>query len=116
MPQVVIEYTDTFNNSTDLTIAHLSRWSDGLSVLDKIENMVNIFENAVSSSPLIYPVSESLFDITGISSVREANINGYRLLYEINERDEEMVITAFLLLGQRQSVKEQLTKHCLMYR
>jgi hypothetical protein len=116
MAQVVIDYTDTFNNSTDLTIAHLLRWSDEISVLEKIESIIDIFENAVSSNPLIYPVSQSIFDIAGISSVREANINGYRLLYEVNERNKETVVTTFILLGQRQSVKEQLINHCLMYR
>ncbi len=116
MVQAVIEYTDTFDHSTDLAIIHFSRWSDELSVLDKIEDTVDIFENTVSSNPLIYPISQSLFDIVGISNVREANINGYRLLYEVGKRDKETLVTAFLLLGQKQSVKEQLTKHCLMFR
>lgn len=116
MVQTVIEYTDTFNNSTDLTIAHFSRWSSELSVLEKIEDTMGTFEDAVSNNPLIYPVSQNIFDIAGISSVREANINGYRILYEVNEQGRETVITTFLLLGQRQSVKEQLMNHCLMYR
>jgi hypothetical protein len=116
MVLAVIEYTETFNDSTDLTITHLSRWSDEISVLDKIENTIDIFENSVSNNPLIYPVSPSLFDVTGISNVREANINGYRILYEVGEREKEAIVTALLLLGQKQSIKEQLTKHCLMYR
>ena len=116
MHQAVIEYTETFINSIDLTIAHLLRWSDEVSVLEKIEDTVSIFENSVSSNPLIYPISQSLFDIVGVSSVRDANINGYRILYEIGERDKETVVTSFLFLGQKQSVKEQLTNHCLMYR
>jgi hypothetical protein len=116
MTQVVIEYTETFNNSTDLAITHFSRWNDEISVLEKIEDTTETFEDAVSSNPLIYPVSQSIFDIAGISNVREANINGYRLLYEVNVRDNETVVTTLLLLGQRQSVKEQLLKHCLMHR
>jgi len=116
MHQTVIEYTDTFSNSTDLAIAHFSRWNDELSVLDKIESTIKIFEDGVSSDPLIYSVSTSLFDIAGLSSIREANINGYRFLYEVNERDKGIVVTALLLLGQKQSIKEQLVTHCLMYR
>ena len=116
MQQAVIEYTETFINSTDLTIAHLMRWSDEISVLEKIEDTVSTFENSVCSNPLIYPVSQSLFDIVGVSSVREANINGCRILYEVGERDKETIVTSFLFLGQKQSVKEQLTNHCLMYR
>lgn len=116
MAQAVIEYTETFNDSTDLTITHLLRWNDEMSVLDKIEDTVNIFENAVSNNPFIYPVSQSIFDIAGISNIHEANINGYRLLYEVGERNKETIVTGLLLLGQKQSVKEQLTKHCLMYR
>ena len=116
MTQAVIEYTETFNNSTDLTIAHFSRRNNEISVIEKIEDTTEIFEDAVRSNPLIYPVSQSIFDIAGISSVREANINGYRLLYEVNVLDNETVVTTLLLLGQRQSVKEQLIKHCLMYR
>lgn len=116
MQQAVIEYTETFINSTDLTIAHLSRWSDEISVLEKIEDTVSIFENSVRSNPLIYPISQILFDIVGVSSVREANINGYRILHEVGERDKETIVTCFLFLGQKQSIKEQLTNHCLMYR
>ena len=111
-----IKYTQTFENSTELAIAHFTRWNSEIDVIDKIEDTINTFENAVSSNPLIYPVSQSIFDIAGISSVREANINGYRLLYEVDEQPDELVVTAFIFLGQRQSVREQLTRHCLMYR
>ncbi|PKG36998.1 plasmid stabilization protein [Psychromonas sp. Urea-02u-13] len=116
MSQVTIEYTETFSNSTDLAIMHLMRWNDELSVLDKVESTVDTFESAVNNNPLIYPVSPNLFDVAGISSIREANINGFKLLYEAEEQGEETLITALLLLGQKQSVKEQLTQHCLMYR
>lgn len=115
MIQAVIEYTETFYKSTDLVIAHLSKWNDEISILDKIENTVNTFEDAVINNPFIYPVSKSLFDIAGLSSIREANINGYRILHEVNERDNETVVTVLVLLGERQSVKEQLIKHCLMF-
>ncbi|WP_137297660.1 type II toxin-antitoxin system RelE/ParE family toxin [Psychromonas sp. SP041] len=116
MIQTVIEYTETFSNSTDLAITHFSLWNDEIRVLDKIEDTINIFEDSVSANPLIYSVSASLFDIAGLTSIREANINGYRLLYELNERDNRIIITALLLLGERQSIKEQLVKHCLMYK
>ena len=116
MTKAVFEYTETFYNSIELSINHFSRWNDELSVIEKIEATMETFECAVSSNPLIYPVSSSILDIAGISSVREANINGYRFLYEVNVRDNETVVTTLLLLGQRQSVQEQLIKHCLMHR
>ena len=116
MVPTVIEYTETFSNSTDLAIAHFSRRDSEEYVITKIENTIGIFENCVSSNPYIYPVSPSIFEISGITSVREANINGYRFLYEVSDHAKETVITAFLLLGQRLSVKEQLINHCLMYK
>lgn len=114
--KVSIEYTETLSNSTDLAITHFMRWNGEVSVLKKIEDAINTFENAIIDNPFIYPVSPSLFDVAGISSVREANINGYRLLYEVEEQAGKKMITAFLLLGQRQSVREQLIKHCLIQR
>jgi hypothetical protein len=116
MVQTAIEYTESFDNSTELAIAHFTRWNNEFNVLEKIEDTVNIFENAVSNNPFIYPTSPIIFDTLGVSSVREANINGYRLLYEVDEQAAKKVVIASIILGQRQSVIEQLTKHCLMYR
>jgi hypothetical protein len=116
MVQTAIEYTNSFDNCTELAIAHFSRWNSELSVIEKIEDTVNIFENAVGSNPLIYPISQIIFNVLGVSSVREANIKGYRLLYEIHERAGDKIVVASILISQRQSVTEQLTKHCLMYR
>lgn len=116
MQQVTIKYTETFFNSTELSIAHFSRWNDEISVVEKIEDTIEIFEKSVTENPLIYNVSNDFFDMIGISSVREANINGYRILYEVEEQGKEVIVTLILLLGQKQSIKEQLIKHCLMHK
>ena len=57
----------------------------------------------------------SLWQITCIE--REFKRNDFRLLYEITQETEDLVvIDMLLLLRQKQSIQNQLIEHCLFYK
>ena len=92
----------------------MQRWSDNISVLEKIKDVVNIFKNLVSSNPLIYPILLSFFDILW-GKCSQSEYKWLSDLYEVGERGKETIVTLFLFLYQKQSIKEPLTNHCLLY-
>ncbi len=113
--KIVFEYTDTFDNTTESAIAHFSQWSDGVDVITRVERLIEEFEEGVASNPQMYSRCSELAQF-GNTEIRSMTKDGFRLLYEPVESDGEVKIVVLLLLGQRQSIQEQLITHCLIYK
>lgn len=112
---VAIEYTVAFEQTADLAIGHFAEYTSERQAIEKIESVLDRFEETVSVDPYIYARSPSLLAL-GIIDVREANIDGMRLLYDVDERDDTIVVTGLILLSQKQNVEAQLVNYCLIYK
>ncbi len=110
--QVNIYTTDTFEKTLDNVITHLSQWNDEAVVIERVEGILGEFEQQVSEQPYSYSRNPELMSL-GVNSVRNANFQGFRLLYEVNEYEEEVRIDLLLFLSTKQSVEKQLIDYCL---
>lgn len=113
--QVTFEYTEAFENTFDSAISHLSQWSDEVSVIERLEDVVAEFEDTTSTNPLIYAQCQELVSL-GVTEVRHAIKDGFRILYEVIEDNGITTIIVLLFLSQRQSIGHQLIDYCLMHK
>lgn len=115
LPAVRFEYTETFIQTVDSSIAHKSQFTHELEVIERIESLIEYFEDTVAINPEINPICQELVEL-GVTSFRHVIKDGFRIIYEVNNIDGEFVILVSLLLGQRQSIQKQLIDHCLLYK
>ncbi|MGR6831060.1 type II toxin-antitoxin system RelE/ParE family toxin [Aliivibrio wodanis] len=114
--EVQINVTDTFEQTVESSITHLTPWSSEELVINKVEKLIDDFQEQVTSNPFIYPRCAELAEY-GSSNIREFKRNDFRLLYEITQETEDLVvIDMLLLLRQKQSIQNQLIEHCLFYK
>jgi len=111
---VQINTTNTFENTVDTVINHLSERDAEHTVIEKIESLVEHFEEKVSDNPYLYSKCSELVEY-GVSEIRACNLNGFRILYEAYEDGDKTVVVMLLLLSQRQSIQNQLIEHCILY-
>lgn len=111
---VQINITNTFENTVDTVINHLSERDSEHTVIEKIENLVEHFEEKVRDNPYLYSKCSELVEF-GTSEIRAFNLNGFRILYEAYEEDGKTVVVLLLLLSQKQSIQNQLIEHCILY-
>lgn len=107
-----VKYATTAEQSLYSQISHLEPYHGYEGAEKKLSSLITQAEALLSENPLAYPISP-LASLLGITRYRELNHNGYRLFYECYE-DEQLVVMG-LILGQRQSVEEQLIHYCLMF-
>lgn len=107
-----ILYATTAEQSLYSQISHLEPYVGYAGAEKKLSSLITSTEALLSKNPFAYPVSPQA-SLLGITRYRELNHDGYRLLYECDE-DEQLVVMA-LILGQRQSVEDQLIHYCLMF-
>lgn len=110
--QVNIQLTDTFDKTLDNVITHYSQWNEEAVVIERVEEVLEEFEQQVSEQPYSYSRNPELVSL-GVNSVRNAISNGFRLLYEVNENEDEVRIDLLLFLSTKQSVEKQLIDFCL---
>jgi uncharacterized membrane protein YhfC len=115
MSVVKFEYANTFGDTVDSAISHYSQWKGEESIIERIENVVDFFEESVTQNPMVHARCPELIEL-GVIHVRHAVKDGFRILYEVHEVDGETVILVLLFLSQRQSVQNQLIEHCLVYK
>ncbi len=109
---VNINAAETFEKTLENVITYLTPYSSEFLVLDRVENVIETFEQQVLAQPLSYPRSPELVSI-GVNDVRHANIDGFRLLYEVTVLDDEINVYLLLFLDSKQSVEKQLVDYCL---
>ncbi|WP_318491913.1 type II toxin-antitoxin system RelE/ParE family toxin [Photobacterium leiognathi] len=106
-------YTDTFYNTVDERINHLSQWNDKNTVIDQIQALIGKFEDNVTANPTMYAISPELLDI-GHSGVRVFKHDGFKVFYKHDDGDN--TIHALLLISDKQDLVKSLIEHCLIYR
>ncbi|WP_298771729.1 type II toxin-antitoxin system RelE/ParE family toxin [uncultured Shewanella sp.] len=115
MKKVEIVYTQTFEQTVDNAIIHWSQWSEESTIIEKIEGLIEYFETKVGKNPYIYSLCSELVPL-GNTDIREMKRENTRVLYEVDEQEEQLVITVLLFLGQKQSIQNQLIDHCILYK
>ncbi|MFV0447550.1 MAG: type II toxin-antitoxin system RelE/ParE family toxin [Vibrio sp.] len=109
---VSIYTTETFEKTLDNVITHYSQWNDEAVIIERVEDALREFEQQVSEQPYSYSRNPELMSL-GVNSVRNVNFKGFRLLYEVNEYEDEVRIDLLLFLSTKQSVEKQLIDYCL---
>ncbi|MCP4260791.1 MAG: type II toxin-antitoxin system RelE/ParE family toxin [Planctomycetes bacterium] len=114
---VEIKYTETFDNIANSLIGYLASYTDEYDALLRVESIIEAFEKRVAINPLSCPVSHPLLEL-GVTSFREYNYNGFRLLYRVfeNENENEITIQGDAILSHSQDIQQALIDYCLIYR
>ncbi|ASF13695.1 type II toxin-antitoxin system RelE/ParE family toxin [Shewanella xiamenensis] len=115
MSVVKLEYTKTFEDTVDSAISHYSQWHDEITIIERVEAVIEAFEASVTQNPLSHALCQELVEL-GITQVRHAIKEDFRILYEVSYINDESLVTVLLFLNQRQSIQNQLINHCLVYK
>ena len=115
MSVVKLEYTKTFEDTVDSAISHYSQWHDEITIIERIEAVIEAFEASVTQNPLSHALCQELVEL-GITQVRYAIKEDFRILYEVSYINDESLVTVLLFLNQRPSIQNQLINHCLVYK
>lgn len=104
---ISIEYTQTAKSTLNDVVYHLQR--NQIDPRPIVDEMLSDFENKVLVFPKGCPISPELIKL-GCDKYRECNTtNGYRVLYSVSEK----MITAHVILSQRQDVQQLLFKRLI---
>ncbi|EKO3535624.1 type II toxin-antitoxin system RelE/ParE family toxin [Vibrio fluvialis] len=109
---VKIRATETFEKTLDNTITFLSQWSDEEDVITKAEEVIDNFQSQVQEHPYIHSRDPDLMDL-GVNTVRRALDGDFKVLYEVTEDEDEIIVDLMLFLRTKQSVQQQLIEYCL---
>jgi hypothetical protein len=101
--------TTTFELTVDSCISFLTPHIGELNAIDKVDAVLSDFESAVTTHPLLYPVSQELLSL-GVPDVRVCARGGFKLFYTFEGNE----VTGLFLLRDKQSVEKQLIEHCLL--
>ncbi|WCE31047.1 type II toxin-antitoxin system RelE/ParE family toxin [Vibrio sp. SCSIO 43137] len=104
--------TASFDKTIDNSITYLSQWNEELNVITGVESALEKFESQVLSQPLSYSRCPELMEL-GVNSVRNAHISEFRLLYEVEDGENEITVNLLLFLRTKQSIEKQLIEYCL---
>ncbi|MCT8858020.1 type II toxin-antitoxin system RelE/ParE family toxin [Shewanella xiamenensis] len=115
MSVVKLEYTKTFEDTVDSAISHYFQWHDEITIIERVEAVIEAFEASVTQNPLSHALCQELVEL-GITQVRHAIKEDFRILYEVSYINDESLVTVLLFLNQRQSIQNQLINHCLVYK
>ncbi|MFB2674388.1 type II toxin-antitoxin system RelE/ParE family toxin [Shewanella xiamenensis] len=115
MSVVKLEYTKTFEDTVDSAISHYSQWHDEITIIERVEAVIEAFEASVTQNPLSHALCQELVEL-GITQVRHAIKEDFRILYDVSYINDESLVTVLLFLNQRQSIQNQLINHCLVYK
>ena len=77
--------------TVDSVIDHLTPYSDVDSVVDSVEGGIGELESDSTLSPPVYPVCRELSNL-GVIRYREALKDGFRVIYELIETEDETVV------------------------
>ena len=115
MSVVKLEYTKTFEDTVDSAISHYSQWHDEITIIERVGAVIEAFEASVSQNPLSHALCQELVEL-GITQVRHAIKEDFRILYEVSYINDESLVTVLHFLNQRASIQNQLINHCLVYK
>jgi len=59
MSVVKLEYTKTFEDTVDSAISHYSQWHDEITIIERVEAVIEAFEASVTQNPLSHALVKS---------------------------------------------------------
>lgn len=109
-----LRYTPPAKQSLeDLTDSFLSYFRmDGDAAEEKVRGLVKTIRQKLSQNPYLYRACDEAVEL-GLDKYRQLLFDGYRVLYEVQEGDAPLV-AIHLVVKQRQSLKDQLIRYCLI--
>ncbi|WP_394213527.1 type II toxin-antitoxin system RelE/ParE family toxin [Enterovibrio calviensis] len=110
--KVTVELTEAFRKSADNTIAYLGDHMGELQAVEHIQAVYESFEGNVTDNPYMYRSCPDLRQL-GVNTYREFIFNGLRIIYEVEEQQDSIVVTALLFLTTRQSIQKQMVDYYL---
>ncbi len=108
-----VVYTETFENMTDDHINYLSLWSDEDVVVERVQTLIDKFEDNIAENPEMCPPCYELTTL-GVYSIRQFSFDGFKLLYEYHEHI--YTATALALVRDRQDLQSMLIDFCLTHK
>ena len=112
MTTLTIRFTEIAQQSIEDQTVHLAGFHSLDYAVHKLDTVIDAIQDKLLSSPLGYPISSQASDL-GILHYRELNTDGYRVLFEIVEADQALVV--LLVLRDKQSVENALVRYCLLH-
>ncbi|RMP44299.1 hypothetical protein ALO95_200329 [Pseudomonas syringae pv. antirrhini] len=112
MTTLTIRFTEIAQQSIEDQTYHLAVTNGDDYAYQRINAVIDALQDKLLSAPLGYPISSQASDL-GVLQYRELNTDGYRVLYEIVDVDQAIVVS--LLLRDKQSVEKALVRYCLMH-
>jgi len=106
-----VRFTETAAFSIQDQEEHLAEYHAAEIAAAKVDVLIDDILERLQAAPVGYPVSRQASDL-GVTRYRELNHDGYRVFYEVFERDN--VIAVELVLRQKQDVEAALIRYCLI--
>ncbi|MEL7940727.1 MULTISPECIES: type II toxin-antitoxin system RelE/ParE family toxin [Pseudomonas] len=106
-----VRFTETAAFSLQDQEDHLAEHHAAETAAAKIDALIDTILTKLQAAPVGYPVSRQASDF-GITRYRELNHDGYRVFYEVFERDKAIAVE--LVLRQKQDVEAALIRYCLI--
>ncbi|EJG0703743.1 TPA: type II toxin-antitoxin system RelE/ParE family toxin [Vibrio parahaemolyticus] len=107
-----IIYTDTFGNTADERIDYLSQWTPTPQVVEKVETLIETFEQNVIYNPVMYPACYELTSL-GVYHFCQFSFDGFKIIYQYDE--EANKIYALVLISDRQDLQKTLVDYCIRF-
>ena len=100
-----IEYTQTYLNSLERSLAYLSQNSEQNldEIIDQLLKVQDKFEKRMQSQPLSCQRCAELSNL-GVTDCREYNIGQFRVIYTFD--DSAQKVSALVFMRQKQSIRK----------
>lgn len=111
MKNIQIEYASTAVRSFDDLVEFLANDLGEEKALERISKMTQKAEKLIEACPTRPPCSEAT--LLGVYQYSELVVDGYRVIFEFEKHTHSVNIA--LLLRDRQSIRAQLERYCLLW-
>ncbi|HHF2898441.1 TPA: type II toxin-antitoxin system RelE/ParE family toxin [Vibrio alginolyticus] len=107
-----VVYTETFANTAEERIDYYSQWNDVTSVVERIETLIETFEQNVERNPAIYPACYELTEL-GVYHFRQFSFDGFKLIYQYDDVTD--TVYAMVLISDKQDLQKTLVDYCIRF-
>lgn len=111
MKNLRINYASTAVQSFDDLVDFLAKKVGEDKALKIVSNMTKKAERMIDACPIRPPCKDAV--LLGLYDYSEIVVDGYRVIFELDKNNHS--VNMALLLSNRQSVRAQLERYCLLW-